>query len=695
MECLDANIVQDLRAGALDSATRSRVIDHVDGCRACRELLGGLVPASAPAPANLALMETVGRDGGALLATVRPGDAGLAIDAGLDATALPTGSSPPVTIRAPDQIGRTLGRYTVIARLGAGAMGVVYRAEDRELGRDVALKQLHRPDEELTERLVREARSMAQVNHPNVVAVYDVGVIDHTTYIAMELVTGHSLRSWQQAARTVPEIVEAYLGAGRGLAAAHASGIVHRDFKPDNVLVGNDGRIRVTDFGLAAARTAAASGAAEIGLRSSSIGDVNLTTSGSVLGTPAYMAPEQFQGGHVDARTDQFNFCVALYEALYGERPFTGKTFPELCDTVCEGRVQPAPAGTKISGALRKIVLRGLAVKPGDRYPTMDHLLTDLGKDRARPLRITAGIAAVLAAMLALGLIGDLVIRDRLESESAQSFAATARQTSRAVRLLAGRFDAISNQVYSLNVMRDVTGHHDAADFGLGSTEEDDADLEDIHQRLASADWTLSRAVAGKQYAAILAVSDHKGRLLYTSAAPETWRTDLRGLPSVARALEDGSDNTMTLMRYDHPALVASGMLGPTPPTGLAVVFTRTLRVGDTPRSQFLQIIGARQLLDDIRLDDETQLSLISLDGAADGDDPPAGAGYETETILLHDPLVEAGAPIGRLVMARASDTLLALFPHARIVFAIAMLLALVVALGATLRGRAIAGARV
>ena len=262
-------------------------------------------------------------------------------------------------------------------------MGVVYRADDAELGRQVALKLLHRPDDALTDRLVREARSMAQVNHPNVVAVYDVGVADGTTYIAMELVDGRRACARGSSSRTpCAEIVEAYIAAGRGLAAAHAAGIVHRDFKPDNCLVGADGRIRVTDFGLA--RGPAERRAPD----AATIDDVELTASGSVLGTPAYMAPEQFTGGNVDPRTDQFNFCVALYEALYGARPFAGKTFDELGDNVCDGKVRPPPAGSRVSGALRAIVLRGLAVRPGDRFPTMDHLLA-----RARP-RSRAAVAA-------------------------------------------------------------------------------------------------------------------------------------------------------------------------------------------------------------------------------------------------------------------------------------------------------------
>jgi serine/threonine protein kinase len=403
MECLDANVVQDLMSGALDAAQRDGVLGHLDTCEDCRELLGvtardtlrdqlkaNLYPEEIAADARRVLNAATtlpsgnnGSDVGLLetAAAVDPAalDQTVAANDLLATPVMTRGSDPPTQ-------GRRLGRYTLIERLGAGAMGVVWRAEDPTLGRQVAVKLLRRHDESLTERLVREAQSMAQVNHPNVVTVYEVGEgVDGSTFIAMELVTGESLRKWQTKARhTIPELVQAYIAAARGLGAAHAAGIVHRDFKPDNVLVGDDGRVRVTDFGLAATKASTNRTAPR------QISDVNLTTSGSVMGTPAYMAPELFVGGNVDPRTDQFNFCVALYEALYGERPFEGATFPELADNVCEGRIKPPPPATNVSGALRAIVLRGLSVKPGDRFATMDDLIRELGRDRARPRRRTA-----------------------------------------------------------------------------------------------------------------------------------------------------------------------------------------------------------------------------------------------------------------------------------------------------------------
>ncbi|HEY4058163.1 MAG TPA: serine/threonine-protein kinase, partial [Kofleriaceae bacterium] len=353
--------------------------------------------------------------------------------------------------------GKQLGKYTLEERLGQGAMGIVYRAKDAELGRSVAIKVLHRPDEALTERLVREARSMAQVSHPNVVAVYDVGDRDGTTYIAMELVSGDSLRSWQDG-HTVEKIVEAYIAAGRGLAAAHAAGIVHRDFKPDNVLVGKDGRTRVTDFGLAAVDEKP-----NVDIAARSIEDINLTTSGSVLGTPAYMAPEQFESGNVDARTDQFNFCVSLYEALYGERPFRGRTFEELSENVRAGNVRPSK-GSEVSSKLRAIVLRGMSTKPGDRYPTMDHLLADLGRDRARPWRRASQVLAIVAAMLAIALGGDWAVRHQDLARIDQTFEVARGQTNKAIKRLIKDFEFNSGQAYTLPLMKDVSAQYDQAD---------------------------------------------------------------------------------------------------------------------------------------------------------------------------------------------------------------------------------------
>jgi hypothetical protein len=550
----------------------------------------------------------------------------------------------------------------------------------------------------LTDRLVREARSMAQVNHPHVVAVYDVGVADGTTYIAMELVSGTSLRFWQQQPHTVAEIVEAYIAAGRGLAAAHAAGIVHRDFKPDNCLVGSDGRIRVTDFGLAAARPSESPRPADLGL----------TASGSVLGTPAYMAPEQFTGGNVDPRTDQFNFCVALYEALYGSRPFKGKTFDELGDHVCAGKVRPPPAGSRVSGALRALVLRGLRVRPGDRFPTMDHLLAQLGRDRARPWRRTSIAAAALGAALGLGLIADLVVRDRVIAEIHESFTLTGRQTNRAWDGLTARFDTSANQVYSLSVMREVSSNRDQADFGLGTPQADAENLDRIHNELTSQDWTLVQDFAGTRYPTTIAVADYKGRMMFSSAAPGHARSELAQLPWVKTALTQ-KDRSITLVRTDDKLLVATGLLGPSPPPGLGLIYTRTLVLGNDKNkevaSAFIEEVDAAKLFGEIRLDEQTRLSIVAPDGTAIGDVPTAlvvvaAATTGTTAAVVDGAMFQVLAQpirgfdnqvVGNVVMARRLDSvLLSLFPGARLMFALTMVGAIVAAIACALRTRQI-----
>jgi tetratricopeptide (TPR) repeat protein len=310
--------------------------------------------------------------------------------------------------------GAAVGRYVVLDRIGAGGMGVVYAAYDPELDRRVAIKLL-RPDRFGSEagrlRLLREAQALARLTHPNVVAVYDAGTLGERVFVAMELVEGETLRQWLGAGpRSWREVLDRFLPAGRGLAAAHAAGLVHRDFKPENVLLGRDGRVRVVDFGLAKALADAAEEPPAGGEEAEGSGGAlvtPLTEWGVVLGTPAYMAPEQLRGTAADARSDQFSFCVALYEALYGERPFAGDGPRALAEAVTRGAVREAPAGTRVPGWLRAVVLRGLKVSPEERYPTMDDLLRDLERDPdAVRRRWLAAAAIVILAGAVFGSLG-------------------------------------------------------------------------------------------------------------------------------------------------------------------------------------------------------------------------------------------------------------------------------------------------
>ncbi|MCY1004395.1 serine/threonine-protein kinase [Nannocystis pusilla] len=246
-----------------------------------------------------------------------------------------------------------IGRFVVLRKLGEGGMGVVYSAYDEQLERKVALKLLRgeiRGQQQSVgqARLLREAQAMAKLSHPNVAQVYDVGPFGDAVFIAMEFVSGGSLKDWLlREDRSWRAVLGAYLQAGHGLAAAHGAGIVHRDFKPDNVIVGDDGRVRVVDFGLARHDEHAV---VLPGGPPPSASSVELTQIGTFIGTPAYMAPEQLLREPADALSDQFSFCVALFESLNGYRPFKGATTAEISKAVLEDRRLDPPRDTAVPG---------------------------------------------------------------------------------------------------------------------------------------------------------------------------------------------------------------------------------------------------------------------------------------------------------------------------------------------------------
>ncbi len=350
-DCPSDETLAALLDGSLVPDEVAAVHRHIDGCAPCRTLLADAARSGAP------------------------GD-------------------------APLPRGAVVGRYVVIGLVGAGAMGVVYAAWDPQLERKVALKLLH-PDGGSGAgdgtRLLREAQAMAQLQHPHVIAVHDVGTIGERVFVAMELVDGQTLDAWLRARRrSWREVLAIFADIGEGLAAAHAAGLVHRDFKPDNVLVSADGRARVGDFGLAHATDAAAGSV-------SPLLTMSLTQTGALVGTPVYMSPEQLAGAPADARSDQFAFCVALFEALFGERPFAGDDPAALKRAIESGAARRPPAGVRVPARVRRILARGLDARPERRHSSMRAIVVELERaERARAMRVTIAVAAALA----LGVAG-------------------------------------------------------------------------------------------------------------------------------------------------------------------------------------------------------------------------------------------------------------------------------------------------
>src|SRR5581483_8059691 len=378
----------DLVRGVLPPDEAQRAREHAASCEAC-----GLLLMQAQAHASALEMPTSAGQ------TPRS-DPNLATMSGPRAKSL---KAEPALAR-----GTQIGRYVVLDRVGQGGMGSVYAAFDPELDRRVALKLLRADDqsEEGKQRLLREAQAMARLSHPNVVAVHDVGVHGGSVFIAMEFVPGSTLKDWMgNQKHTWREVVKAFAEAGKGLAAAHAAHLVHRDFKPANVLIGEDGRVRVTDFGLARgdgpnlpdpkiAPTFSDSGSHH------SLSDP-LTQVGSVVGTVGYMSPEQILSQTLDPRSDQFSFCVCLWEGLYGKRPFLGETPQAITRRVLEGKLPEVPRGTGVPARLHAALVKGLQTNPNLRFPSMDALIHELQRDPAQTVRQAAPLVA--AAVLLLG----------------------------------------------------------------------------------------------------------------------------------------------------------------------------------------------------------------------------------------------------------------------------------------------------
>ena len=315
-------------------------------------------------------------------------------------TAPGTGAS--VGLMGNEDAPERIGRHRVLGKLGEGGMGLVYAAHDDELERRVAIKLLRPETGGEPRRLLREARSMARLCHPNVAAIYDVGTHGDAIYLAMEYVHGSSLREWSRVPHPWPERAAVLIQAAEGLAAAHEAELVHRDFKPENVIVGTDGRVRVLDFGLA-----------KLAPDSRGPRDDSATQTGALVGTPRYMAPEQLRSHAVGPATDQFAFCLTAYEIAYGARPFEGEVFAEHAASVLRGDPRPPPEHADAPVELWPILQRGLSRDPDDRYPSMSSVIEAL-----RRLSMMPAVPAPIVSRPALH-----EARERAREQLASAFA--------------------------------------------------------------------------------------------------------------------------------------------------------------------------------------------------------------------------------------------------------------------------------
>jgi serine/threonine protein kinase/formylglycine-generating enzyme required for sulfatase activity len=461
-------------------------------------------------------------------------------------------------------VGAKVGRYLVVERLGAGAMGVVYAAYDPKLDRKVALKLLRpgtgRGDQaRRTARLEREAQAVAKLSHPNVVGIFDVLVHDEGVILAMEFLGGGTLRDWLAAKkRSWREIVALFIEVGKGLAAAHAAGQIHRDFKPDNVLLDKNGVPKVADFGLVrSSLTDSTTDARNLddeevasaqGFPPHSSG-AHLTRTGTLAGTPAYMAPEQFLNKPLDARTDQFSFCVALHEALYGERPFPGDTMVTLGDAVTRGRVRMPPKGTAVPGWVHTCVLRGLSVNPADRFAGLAELVTALQTDplarRNRRLAVAAGMIALLGGILTTRHY--VAARHQQVEQQVADLLGKAAQTQ-------AEADALSSNEKDLwaTTMRE----YDAGHMSAG-----DASWAGVQQLGERVDEALQRTVQSLEAALTIDPRPDIRTRIAVAYLALAGRADSRGRPTerdnfLLRLGKDGSDEAR-VQAFNAPAKLA------------------------------------------------------------------------------------------------------------------------------------------
>jgi CHASE2 domain-containing sensor protein/class 3 adenylate cyclase/predicted Ser/Thr protein kinase len=429
--CFKAHEVELFSRGQLPPERRQRIAEHLPGCGRCQALqTGNSKPAAGTSPSS----QPAEAPTQPIRARLRPSTNS---QRAAKAEESPTQTLPPDRPDAPSPEpeglapGLRIGRYVIDRVLGQGGMGAVYLAHDPELDRRVAIKLLHpalsaNPDNRA--RLLREAQAMARVHHPHVVTVHDVVTWEGQLFVAMEYVEGSTLREWMRSKRSLHQILEMFRKAGEGLAAAHAAGLIHRDFKPGNVLIGVDGKVQVSDFGLARSSDTAPEPVTPVtssehsGTQSAALLRQDLTQAGLVMGTLGYMAPEQMLIQPVDARCDQFSFCVALYEVLYGVRPFKGKDSTALVQAIHDHVLQPPVSRLRVSPWVHEVVLRGLSMRPEDRFPSMEALLEALRRDPEADESSRARIRQRMLRGMALGAVATVFMAAVATTQAWRSF---------------------------------------------------------------------------------------------------------------------------------------------------------------------------------------------------------------------------------------------------------------------------------
>ena len=507
-------------------------------------------------------------------------------------TLLSQGETPPREQHEPLDDPSHIGRFVVLRRVGEGGMGIVFAAYDNELERRVALKLVRaRAHGNTGARIKREAQALARLSHPNVVHVYEVGSFEDQIFVAMEYITGPTLAEWAKSLVPGPErwrqVLATYIQVGRGLAAAHVARIVHRDFKPANAIVGDDGRVRVLDFGIARAADPDASsysGPLEppepslsapaleahtldetLASETSDPLSMPLTQTGALMGTPAYMSPEQFERRGVGPASDQFSFCIALWEALYGERPFAGGNPAALMIAVLNGQLRSPPSNTSVPGWVHQILLRGLATDPEARWPSMEVLLDALGRDPARRRRRRlrrAGVATLVTTLVAgSGWFATVQRQEALAAEEASAEAqrleaeAAAREAEANAARDRALVEAQANAVHARDTARVLA----ASDFG-DRPEIANALLGDVERNDDTKGWSAAALQALQTPAPQHVFTGHEGRVVFLDVAADSeWLTS-SSFDGTARLWSRDGKTTIVL---PHPDNVLSSAFDP------------------------------------------------------------------------------------------------------------------------------------